>query len=197
MALDEKEQILIGKIVEGDEKAFSILFFNYLPVLQRFALKFTKSEEAMEEIIQDAFLRIWLNRDKLQDVENIRAYLYRYVSNECLTYLRKTLKETKIINTLRTQQIIHSNSTEDSVGLNEIRRLVGTIVYQMPPKRKQIYQMSRQDGKSIPEIAETLKVSPNTVKNTLVEALKTIREGLEKEGIVFVFLISLFFLKRS
>ncbi len=60
----DKERAMIDKIVEGDEQAFSVLFFKYLPVLHIFASKFTKSDNAAEEIIQDAFLRVWLNRDK-------------------------------------------------------------------------------------------------------------------------------------
>lgn len=93
----EDERKLIEKIVGGDEQAFSVLFFKYLPVLQIFATKFTKSDDAAEEIIQDSFLRVWLNRDKLAEVDNVKAYLYKYVSNECLSYLRKKLKEDRVV----------------------------------------------------------------------------------------------------
>jgi len=71
----EDERKLIEKIVEGDEQAFSVLFFKYLPVLHIFAAKFTKSEDAAEEIIQDSFLRVWLNRDKLVEVDNVKAFV--------------------------------------------------------------------------------------------------------------------------
>ena len=68
---------LVTEIVEGNEQAFSILFFRYLSILQTFATKFTKSDDAAEEVIQDAFVRIWLNRDRLAGVENVKAYLYK------------------------------------------------------------------------------------------------------------------------
>ncbi|KQM78869.1 hypothetical protein ASE74_12990 [Pedobacter sp. Leaf216] len=191
----DKERALIDKIVEGDEQAFSVMFFNYLPVLQVFAAKFTKSEDAAEEIIQDAFLRVWLNRDKLAEVENVKAYLYKYVSNECLSHLRKKLKEGKVVDAFTAKQPNSHNHTADVVNLNEINKIVSNAVEKLPEQRKKIYQLSRGDGKSIPEIAEILNISPNTVKNALVIALKSIRIHLDQHGIVFLFPIVLTFLK--
>jgi len=191
----DKDRVLIDKIVDGDEQAFSVLFFKYLPVLQVFASKFTKSEDAAEEIIQDAFLRVWLNRDKLADVENVKAYLYKYVSNECLSYLRKKLKEDKVVDAFTAKQPNSHNHTADVVNLNEINKIVADAVEKLPEQRKKIYQLSRGDGKSIPEIAEILNISPNTVKNALVIALKSIRIHLDQHGIVFLFPIVYCFLK--
>ena len=184
----DQERELIARIVAGDEKAFTVLFFDYLPVLQSFALKFTKSDIATEEIIQDTFLRIWLNRDKLESVENIKAYLYKFVSNECLSYLRKSLRETKILEKARLSQQTSSNNTIDTISLNEINALVAIAVDKLPHQRRKIYLLSRVEGKNIQEIAEILNLSPNTVKNSLVSALKSIRMYLVGHGISLVFL---------
>lgn len=191
----EDEHKLIERIVEGDEQAFSVLFFNYLPVLQIFATKFTKSDDAAEEIIQDAFLRVWLNRDKLTEVENVKAYLYKYVSNECLSYLRKKLKEDRLIETFTHKQSKIHYSTSEEINLNEITKIIAVAVDKLPEQRKNIYQLSRRDGKTIPEIAEILNISPNTVKNALVTSLKSIRLHLNQHGIVFIFPLVLFFFK--
>jgi len=184
----DQENELVARIVAGDEKAFTTLFFNYLPILQSFALKFTKSEIAAEEIIQDTFLRIWLSRDKLEAVENVKAYLYKFVSNECLSYLRKSLRETKILENARLSQQTSSNNTIDTINLNEINALVTVAVNKLPHQRRKIYLLSRVEGKNIQEIAEILNLSPNTVKNSLVSALKSIRIYLVSHGISFVFL---------
>ncbi|WP_316843308.1 RNA polymerase sigma-70 factor [Pedobacter psychrodurus] len=197
MALErtEDERKLIEKIVGGDEHAFSVLFFKYLPVLQIFATKFTKSDNAAEEIIQDAFLRVWLNRDKLADVDNVKAYLYKYVSNECLSFLRKKLKESRVVDAFTAKQQNSDNNTLETINLNEVTKIIAVAVDKLPDQRKNIYQLSRRDGKSIPEIAEILNISPNTVKNALVIALKSIRIHLDQHGIVFFFPIIWFFLK--
>ncbi|WP_029286935.1 RNA polymerase sigma factor [Pedobacter sp. R20-19] len=179
----EKERELLMAIVGGSEKAFSILFFNYLSVLQSFALKFTKSEHAAEEVIQDAFLRIWLNRDKLEHVDNVKAYLYKYVSNECLSFLRKKIKEEKAIGFLKIHHADQENVTLDVIHLNEINRIITATVSKLPNQRRKIYELSRVEGKSIPEIAEILDLSASTVKNALVIALRSVRESLVKHGI--------------
>ncbi|QIL38968.1 RNA polymerase sigma-70 factor [Pedobacter sp. HDW13] len=191
----EKERALISKIVEGDEQAFSVLFFKYLPVLQVFATKFTKSDDAAEEIIQDAFLRVWLNRDKLAEVENVKAYLYKYVSNECLSYLRKKLKTDKMVDAFTAKQTDSHNSTVETINLNEVTKIIAVAIEKLPDQRRNIYQLSRRDGKTIPEIAEILRISPNTVKNALVSALKSIRIHLDQHGIVFIFPFVFLFLK--
>ncbi|WP_443936715.1 RNA polymerase sigma factor [Pedobacter sp. MW01-1-1] len=187
----EEEHKLISDIVAGSERAFSILFLKYIPALQSFALRFTKSEADAEEIIQDAFVRIWLNRDKLEHVENVKAYLYKYVSNECLSYIRKKTREEKVVSLLKERQAESDNVTMDVVLINEINNIVSDIVLKLPNQRRKIYQLSRIEGKTIPEIAEILQISPNTVKNTLVTVLKTIRENLDKHGIVLILSILL------
>lgn len=191
----DKEHVLIDKIVGGDEQAFSVLFFKYLPVLHVFAAKFTKSEDAAEEIIQDSFLRLWLNRDKLAEVDNVRAYLYKYVSNECLSYLRKKLREERVVDTFMAKQQNSHNNTVETINLNEVTKIIAIAIEKLPDQRKNIYQLSRRDGKTIPEIAEILNISPNTVKNALVIALKSIRIHLDQHGIVFFFPMVFFFLK--
>jgi len=191
----QDEHQLLKRISEGDEHAFTILFYHYLPVLQSFALKFTKSADASEEIIQDAFIRIWLNRDKLEQVENVKAYLYKYISNECLSYLRKSLKNEKILNAVKNNQSERSNETLDSIYTNDINRIVTIAVNTLSEQRRKIYLLSRIEGKNIPEIAEALNLSPNTVKNSLVIALRTIRDYLIQNGIKVNLLLLLSLLK--
>lgn len=191
----DKEREMINEIMEGNEKAFSKMFFHYLPVLKSFAFKFTKSEHATEEIIQDAFVRIWLSRDKLDQVQNVKAYLYKYVSNECLSYLRKKLNEEKLIANFTVHHPKDSNQTNEQIQLNEIKRIVASSVNKLPPKRREIYQLSRNEGKSIAEIAAILGISQNTVKNALVTALKYIRLELEMHGITFFIPLFMIFFK--
>lgn len=191
MALNaiENERELILEIVDGNEKAFSTLFLSYISTLKSFALRFTRSEHAAEEIIQEAFVRIWLNRDKLEHVENIKAYIYKYVSNECLSHIKKKARENKVIGLFNSSQTDSDNVTMDSVHLNEIHRIVMDAVEKLPLQRRKVYQLSRGEGKTIPEIAQILKLSPNTVKNTLVVALRQIREHLIEHEIILFLLV--------
>lgn len=192
---NHEERLLLKQIAEGDEQAFAVLFYRYLPVLQPFALKFTKSSDVAEEIIQDTFLRVWLNREKLDDIENVKSWLYKFASNECLNYLRKQLKEAKAIDKLIIEHPKESNNTVDTLNLNDVNYLVGQAIDRLPGQRKRIYLMSRSEGMNIPEIAAALELSPNTIKNALVISLKTIREHLNRNGIVLSVLTYIALLK--
>ena len=179
---------LFLQVAEGDERAFGTLFDAFLPKLHPFILKFIKSEQAAQEIIQETFIRVWLSRDKLSDIDNPGGWLYKVASNECYSYLRKSALNNKFFNPL-TFEPEPVNSTHESFALKELNRLIGEAINKLPAQRKRIYHMSRVEGKSIPEIAVVLNISPNTVKNTLVATLKFIREYLVKYGIVFILLL--------
>lgn len=179
---------LFLQVAEGDERAFGTLFDAFLPKLHPFIIKFIKSEQATQEIIQETFIRVWLSRDKLSEIDNPGGWLYKVASNECYSYLRKSILNNKFFNPL-TFEPEPVNSTHESFALKELNRLVGEAINKLPTQRKRIYQMSRVEGKSIPEIAAILNISPNTVKNTLVATLKFIREYLVKYGVVFILLL--------
>ncbi|OQP63981.1 hypothetical protein A3860_21400 [Niastella vici] len=180
---DEKQLFL--QVSAGDERAFGALFNTFLPKIYPFIIKFTKSEPAAQEIIQETFIRVWLSRDKLSEIDNPGGWLFKVASNECYSYLRKSILNNKFFNPI-TVEPDPVNSTHESFALKELNRLIGEAVNKLPAQRKKIYRMSRDEGKSIPEIAAILNISPNTVKNALVAALKFIREYLVKYGIIFM-----------
>jgi RNA polymerase sigma-70 factor (ECF subfamily) len=187
----EDEKRLFSLVASGDEKAFEALFNLFLSRLHPFIIKFVKSELAAQEIIQETFIRVWLNRDKLGEIENPGGWLFKVASNECYTYLRKTVLNNKFSNPITTEPD-PANGTHEWLDVKELNRLIGEAVNQLPAQRKKIYQMSRDEGKTIPEIALALQLSPNTVKNALVTSLKFIREYLAKSGVIISSLLLLF-----
>ncbi|PWG81515.1 RNA polymerase sigma factor [Pararcticibacter amylolyticus] len=193
-----QDTLLLQRISEGDEKAFAALFYQYLPVLMPFVSRFTKCEYGTEEVIQNTFIRVWMNREKLERVNNIKAWLYRYASNESLNYLRSSgsRKNTEYITHCSDAFTLHSECTSQHINLNEVRHLVAQAVGCLSEQRRKIYIMSRNEDLSIPEIAAQLGISPNTVKNTLVASLKSVRQYLSLHGYHFSLLFFLFFKYR-
>lgn len=195
---EDKERALLNKIAEGDEIAFRSFFYKYLPLLLPYVKKFTKSDVGAEEVIQNAFLRVWLNRERLVEINNAKAWLFRYVSNECLSYLRtekrKRAEDLESCN-LDTIPSIRKDCTNEQLQLNEVNHLINQAVELLPAQRKKVFQMSRSEGLSIPEIASQLDLSANTVKNTLVTSLKFIREFLSSHGYHFSIFLLLFLKK--
>jgi RNA polymerase sigma factor (sigma-70 family) len=148
-------------------------------------MKLTRSAEDTEEVIQETFLRLWLNRDKLLEVETPQAWIHTVAVNECYKYLKKRSSRKDGLAGLRSasaEQEQDGEETLHAVQLKEVRQLVTEAVGRLPQRRRRIFQMSRDEGMTIPQIAAELRISPNTVKNTLVTSLRIIRDYLAAKG---------------
>jgi len=187
----EQEKLLFQGVAEGKEDDFTTLFNLFLPKLHPFILRFTRSEQAAQEIIQETFIRVWLSRDKLWDIDNPGGWLYKVASNECYNYIRKSVLTNKFSQTIATEPD-PVNSTHEWLDIKDLKRLVNEAVEALPAQRKKIYLMSRNQAQTIPQIAANLQISPNTVKNSLVIALKNIRDHLVKHGVQFYLFVLLF-----
>lgn len=179
-AYHDKE--LFTRISENDEQAFSALFHQYIGILRPFVFSFTRSDAVADELIQDIFTRVWLGRDKLAAVETPKAWLFKVAANECYRHLRKKILEQRTFNQYAAQKTSAADSTSDHMNVQEIKRLVADAIQGLAPRQKRIYEMSRNGGLKIEEIAGQLDLSPHTVKNVLVTTARIIRTRLEKAG---------------
>jgi RNA polymerase sigma-70 factor (ECF subfamily) len=169
------ELALFRQVAEGDKEAFRQLFHSYNKMLQPFVVKLTRSKEAAEEVMQEVFLKLWLNRAKLAEVKQPKAYIVRIVSNESIDYLRAQARDYRLFEEIRPLLVVESPSVEQSLFYRETQVLLHEAVERLPVACRQIYRMSREQYKRIPEIATELNLSDSTVKNQLVKALRSIR----------------------
>jgi RNA polymerase sigma-70 factor (ECF subfamily) len=176
---DERE--LFAQMATGDVQAFTKILNHYNKIIYQIILRMVKTEEAAEEVVQDVFLKLWQNRTTFTDIENHRAFLFRMASNRTLDALKKLSREKAMLIRLQ-QNLKHQkeNNTSELLDFKESEGLVNRAVEQLPSQRQIIYKMSRYAGLSHKEIAERLNISPNTVRNQLIEALKFIRSFLKK-----------------
>lgn len=188
--------LLLTQIAAGSEAAFAVLFKQVVPVLQPSVYKIVDSEEGMQEVIQETFIRIWLHRDQLPELEKPLHWIFRVAANESYTWLRKQAIRRKHTDGYAEELTADSAQAiaPELLTLKETSLLVEQAVDRLPAQRKLIYQMSRQEGLKPAEIAEKLNLSPGYVRNALVVALQSIREYLEAAGKVLP-LVYLFFKK--
>lgn len=182
---------LFAYIARGDEEAFAQLFHAYVPKLLPFITKLTKSEHMDQEIIQETFLRIWMNRTDLLTIQHPPAWIYKIASNVSLTYL-KTLDNRKRL----LQKVIVPDAAEslsDALDSKELHLIIQRAVTMLPDRRQEIYRLSREEGLTHQQIAEKLHLSQNTVKNQIGISLKFIQEFINKEtGLSIVTLLLIF-----
>ena len=185
MSLDTQhtdERWLFRQIAEGDETAFESIYRSYVPQLAAFLKRFSVSDREVDEIIQETFLRVWLQRDKLPGVEFPKAWVFRITSNIIFNYLKRSVTEEKAKHMIGGNAKLEHNDTEETLHLHQLMSAIARAVENLSPQRKRVYEMSRRDGLTIPEIAEKLGLSNNTVKNTLTSSLQFIREFLQQHG---------------
>jgi RNA polymerase sigma-70 factor (ECF subfamily) len=191
----DDDRHLFALIAEGDEEAFAMLFRKYIEVLQPFALSITKNETAAEEMVQETFIRIWLNRDKLTGIENPHGWIFTIVSRESIGYLRKKLLDEKLMRNVARVSGGAPDVISEEIRLRELKELVHEAVEQLSPQRKRVFKMSRNEGMKIAEIAEALDIAPSTVKNIIVTSTRQIREYLNARGHMLGALLILLFRK--
>ena len=173
-------------IAEGDENAFGTLFNTYTAQLHPYIKGIIKSEMMVEEIIQETFIRVWMNRDKLPEIKVPKAWIFTIASNLCFNYLRDQARQDKLVKVVSDKTNL-SEDQQEATELKELKRTIQEAVDRLPPQRKLIWKMQREQGMKIAEIAEQLNIAVPTVKNTLTKSLLFIRKYLEEKGHLFVF----------
>ena len=180
---NEKE--LLSKVSDGDAHAFSLFFHAYNARLFPFVLKLIRSTAIAEEIVQEVFLRAWINREKLPNLDQPAAWLFRIASNLALTHLRDRANEVVKHTGFSQHQVVPVNEIADWLEKKEMVHLVEQAIHLLPPKRQAVFRLHRQGGITYRQIADQLDISPNTVKEHIAHAMKFIRTYIHQQsGIV-------------
>jgi RNA polymerase sigma-70 factor (ECF subfamily) len=163
----------------GDEVAFKAIFDMYHKDLFRFVLSITKSEYAAEEILQEVFVKLWNTKKDIDTSRSIRSYLYTMTKNHTYNYLRAISNKEKLKEELWQNIVFSNRNTENSLLFNEYEVILSEILSHLPAQKRNIYILSRQEGKSNQEIANLLGISTKTVKNHLWKTLQFIKVQLQ------------------
>lgn len=180
--INEKDLLL--RIADGEEEAFRQIFHQYLELVKKPLFAITKSVAVTDDLIQETFLRVWLHRDKLPHVEHFRSWVLHIAYNLGFTYLRDKKSRQK---GLERHLQIHDSSTgqyepEELTQFVMLIALVKQSIDRLPKQQKKVYILSREKGLKAREIADELRLSESTVKNTLTRALQNLRNALAKAG---------------
>ncbi len=182
------ESDLIRLTALGDEKAFRRIFDHYSGKLHNYILRITDSEEIAEDIVMDAFIKIWVNRSKLHEITNFDSYLYAMVRNQAFNAIKRIAHEARIIRELSLDNTEYQYSTEETVFYNDCKNIVKNAMDRLPPQQRLVYTLSRDEGLKYEEIAVEMNLSKNTVKAHLKKAVRSLRTGLSNYMFLSIFL---------
>lgn len=162
-------------IKKGDIKAFERLFQEFYPSMCIIATRFITDQTAAEDIVQEAFIKLWEKRDTYENIPNLKTFLYVSVKNLCFNYLR----DKKITIDYTSPEVENQEAVfKDLLIEEEAYRIIDHAVNNLPPQSARIVKMYL-NGKQNKEIAEILDISVNSVKTLKYNALDTLRATLK------------------
>jgi RNA polymerase sigma-70 factor (family 1) len=189
----DNEKELLASIAGGDQYAFTILFKHYQRFVYFSGRKLTHSEELATEIVQDIFLKIWLDREQLIVIESFGAYLNRIVRNHSFNVLRQLAQRAKSTEKLKINSAETDNSTVEKINHNDATKLLNEALKQLSPQQRMVYNLCHEKGYRYEDAAEKMDISPQTVHSHMKLALRKIREHFIKHAGAYPFFIAVIF----
>lgn len=168
------------------------IYESYRDFIYQFFLKNVKVPALAEDLTQDVFVKFLQKKDTIDDIDNLDAWLYTLARNHLTDHYRKLATEKKYQETVWYHMERQSNSVLLDIYKEELENEIEELLNSLSPRQKEVYILSRKNGLSLEEIAVKLKISPNTAKNHLVQALKVVRQGLESNYTCVIVLLIIF-----
>lgn len=178
-------------LAKGDENAYKQLYDLYRNRVYSLAFQITKSRPVAEDVLQEVFVSIWLNRNKLPGLENFHAWVRTITRNNLYNRLRRMATEESYLRELIAQKIPEGEEGGDTIAYNELKKILHQAIAQLTPQQRNVYVLGKEEGLRYEQIAEQLQVSKDTVKYHMTEALRSIRKYLQLHEHRLVFLVML------
>jgi len=184
---------LIEKLRKGDVGAFDQVYKKYAGRLYAFSLKYLKSKEESEELVQSVFLKVWENQNNLKKDTSFKSYLFTIAYNEVCNIFRRRINRQKFMNETLAGNWESSDESEKQIDYQFVLEQIEQIIARLPEKQRLVFRKSREEGKSSKEIAAELGLSSGTVDNYVSESIKFIRNNLQEKHFSVCLFFSLFF----
>lgn len=166
---------MLAQVALGDKASFTRLFDTFSDKVYSFAYHFSKSDADAKDAVQDIFLRIFLRRESLANIQDFDAYLFRCARNRFLNMFKQSARIVLKEDFTETDNTIYETPL-DALETKEMTASLHAAMDKLPSKQKQTYILRKEEGQSTRETAENMGISEVTVKEHLGKALKTLRK---------------------
>lgn len=184
--IELEEQFIINGLKTRNKIVFDFVFHYYYSGLCAFAAKITNDEKVAEDVVQDLFVALWLKAGELHITTSVKNYLFTSVKNRTFDHLkyrnRKDKKENSFCRTIEPSENLSSLWFAES----ELEAIVENSLNKLPPRCREVFELSRFEGLKNQEIAEKLGISKRTVELQVSNALKHLRSDLKPHLSVFL-----------
>ncbi len=177
------DQELIVFMRQGDERAFTEIYNRYWNKLTAIAYNLMRDKSSAKEIVQDMFVGVWNRRDSLE-INNLSGYLATAVRFAIFKQIERERRRKEIES--RELGILNEAAFDQEIELKFLKEYVSGRLHFLPEKCRLVFDYSRIQDMSVPEIAEKMNISEKTVEGHLTKGLKLVRINLRDSGILSV-----------
>jgi RNA polymerase sigma-70 factor (ECF subfamily) len=167
---------ILDALRNGDHKAFEVVFITYFKKIKLFIFGYIKSVEDAEELAEDLFVTLWTKRQSIDISKSFSAFMHTMARNAAINFLERKYIHQIYLSNATFQEL--TSTAEDDMIAKELGLQIDEVVDSMPAQRKQIYNLSRNEGLSNEEIALRLNTTKRNVESQLSLALKEIRKTI-------------------
>lgn len=175
-ATDQKFREWAKRIRLSDERAFADLFHTVYPRMIKFAWRYTRAKSPAQDVVQESFIKLWKLRKHIDPNRSLKAYMYQIVRSRALNYIRDVDHHSSIEDVPLHRLKVQSEAFPKIMEEEAYDEKMSELIAQLPDRQCEAMQLSRFEGLEHDEIAEIMQISPRTVNNHIVAALKTLRE---------------------
>lgn len=175
------EQKYIEGLKGGSYKDFTKLYELYASRLFAFVLSLSHSESKAKEITQETFIKVWTSREQIDMNHSFKAYLFAIAHNRLLNELRNQLNRPFSIEEVDISHIetTSENAIERKLSLDEFYQALDQAKQKLPPRQRELFELSKEQGLSIAEITTITTISEGAARNYISQALLRLRKELK------------------
>ena len=178
----DSEKRLTLLLKKGNEHAFRQIYEEYADMIYHFAYRMTNSPEVAEEIVQDTFLRLWKYQTDIQINRSLKAYLKQICRNQIFRYYKLEAQRQAVSLEVSRALPTSANTSEDQFVFREYYQLAQQAINQLPPRRKQIFNLCYEQGKTYEQAASELNIARSTVHDHMVKSIRSIKKHVQMAG---------------
>lgn len=175
-ATNKNTNLLNISLIKGDARAYQTIFDLYYSRLFSYVNTYTKNENNAKDIVQETFIKLWNNREKIDKKSSILAYLHKIAYNIFIDNYRKGKRQQSLLDSLSYQANINSIENNDIEITQKKIEIVKKSIKELPPRCQEVFILSKYEGLKYTEIAETLNISVKTVEAQMGKAFSYIRK---------------------
>jgi RNA polymerase sigma-70 factor (family 1) len=182
---DEPE--LLSALAVGSEAAFTAIYNRHHQAMYNYILRFVKVPQLTEDLVHEIFIKIWETRATLHITKDFSAYLFRICHNKAMDELKKIAAD-RSLRQLVIYWMTPAHFTDNTVlsKMQDYEQLARKAIDSLPPRRREVFLLCTEGGKTYDQAAKALGISRNTVKEHMVHASRALRKYLIETGQMMV-----------